>query len=262
MKRKASRIAKAGHRWIALLLAIVGLSLTANAQLPAKHVLAFYSAGAERDHVIFAEQAVKFFAAAAKAHGFEFSSTTDWNDLNATRLAGVQLVLWLNDSPHTPSQRAAFESYMEHGGGWMGFHAAAYNDESTGWPWFVSFLGGAVFYGNNWPPLPANLDVDEPSSPITRRVPSHFMAPANEWYIWKPSPRANPAVKVLVTLARSNYPIGLKDTIEGGDVPVVWSNTRYRMIYMNMGHGDKIFSSAEQNCLFEDAIESLLSQSR
>jgi uncharacterized protein len=249
------------HKWIALLVAFLGLSLAANAQQTAKHVLAFYSQAAERDHVIFAEQAVQFFAAYAKAHGIEFSPTTDWNDLNATRLQGVQLILWLNDSPHTPSQRAAFENYMEHGGGWMGFHAAAYNDESTGWPWFVNFLGGAVFYGNNWPPLPALLDVDDRSSSVTRRVSPHFTSPANEWYIWKPTPRANPAVKVLVTLAHSNYPIGLKDTIEGGDVPVVWSNTRYRMIYMNMGHGDKIFMSAEQNRLFEDALESLLNQS-
>ena len=238
-----------------------GLSLPANAQQAAKHVLAFYSAGVERDHVIFAEQALKFFATDARAHGFEFSSTTDWNDLNPMRLRGVQLILWLNDSPHKPSQRTAFENYMARGGGWLGFHAAAYNDESTGWPWFVNFLGGAVFYGNNWPPLPALLDVDDRSSSVTRRLFPHFNSPANEWYIWKPSPRANPSVRVLVTLARSNYPIGLKDTIEGGDVPVVWSNTRYRMIYMNMGHGDKIFDSTEQNQLFEDALKSLLNQS-
>ena len=262
MKRKASRVIKSMRGRVGLLLAILGLFVPANAQQTAKHVLAFYSAGVERDHVMFAEQAVKFFAAEAKARGFEFSSTTDWNDLNATRLHGVELILWFNDSPHTPSQRAAFENYMERGGGWMGFHAAAYNDESTGWPWFVNFLGGAVFYGNNWPPLPALLDVDDRLSSVTRRVPPHFRSPANEWYIWKPSPRADPKVKVLVTLARSNYPIGLKDTIEGGDVPVVWSNTRYRMIYMNMGHGDKIFDGAEQNRLFEDAVESLLNHGR
>jgi len=244
------------------LLAILGCILPVHAQQTPKRVLAFYSAKVERDHVIFAEQALKFFAMDAKAHGFEFASTTDWNDLNATRLQGVQLILWLNDSPHTPSQRIAFENYMEHGGGWLGFHAAAYNDESTGWQWFVDFLGGAVFYGNNWPPLPALLDVVAPSNAITRRIPSHFLSPANEWYIWKPSPRAQATVKVLLTLAHSNYPIGLKDTIEGGDVPVVWSNTRYRMIYMNMGHGDKIFDSTEQNHLFEDALASLLSQSR
>ena len=262
MKYRVRRKIKIKFNWVPLLFTLFGLSLPVNAQQAAKHVLAFYSVSVERDHVMFAEQAVKFFAADAKARGFEFSSTTDWNDLNATKLQGVQLILWLNDSPHTPSQRAAFENYMEHGGGWMGFHAAAYNDEGTGWPWFVNFLGGAVFYGNNWPPLPALLDVDDRSSAVTRRCPPHFMSPANEWYSWKPSPRANPAVKVLVALGRSNYPIGLKDTIEGGDVPVVWSNTRYRMIYMNMGHGDKVFDSAEQNRMFEDALASLLSRSR
>ena len=261
MKREASPIAKTNRCWV-VLLAILGLALQANAQQTAKHVLAFYSPGAERDHVMFAEQAVKFFAADASAHGFEFSTTTDWNDLNAERLRGVQVVLWLDDSPHAPSQRAEFQNYMEQGGGWMGFHAAAYNDESTGWSWFVRFLGGAVFYGNNWPPLPALLDVDDAASSVTRRLPPHFMSPANEWYIWTPSPRANPNIKVLVTLARSNYPIGLKDTIEGGDVPVVWSNTLYRMIYINMGHGDKIFDSPEQNRMFEDALASLLKRSR
>lgn len=217
-------------------------------------VLAFYSAGVERDHVMFAEQALQFFEAHAEAGGYDFASTPNWNDLNEARLKDVRLVMWLNDSPHTAVQRAAFERYMERGGGWMGFHAAAYNDESTGWPWFVQFLGGTVFYGNNWPPLPAMLSVDDRAHAITRRLQAQFRSPANEWYIWKPSPRENRDVKVLVTLAPSNYPIGLKDTIEGGDVPVVWTNTKYRMLYMNMGHGDKIFDSAEQNRLFEDAV--------
>jgi uncharacterized protein len=219
-----------------------------------QQVLAFYSADVERDHVMFAEQAVEFFRKSALKDGCEFASTSNWDDLNEARLKDVRLVMWLNDSPHRHLQRTAFESYMEKGGGWIGFHGAAYNDESTGWPWFVRFLGGAVFFGNNWPPLPAVLDVDDGADAVTRHLPAHFQSPANEWYIWKPSPRENRDVKVLVTLAPSNYPIGLKDTIEGGDVPVVWTNTKYRMIYMNMGHGDKIFDSAEQNQLFEDAL--------
>jgi hypothetical protein len=35
-----------------------------------------------------------------------------------------------------------------------------------------------------------------------------------EWYIWKPTPRAGRHIKVLVTLAHSDYPIGLNDTID------------------------------------------------
>jgi type 1 glutamine amidotransferase len=143
---------------------------------------------------------------------------------------------------------------MTHGGGWIGFHIAAYNDRDTNWPWFVEFLGGGVFYGNNWPPLPAVLTVDDTRHPIARRIPEHFLSPANEWYIWKPSPRLNKDVKVLLTLSPSNYPLGLKDVVTGGDLPVVWTNTRYRMLYMNMGHGDRIFTSDLQNRLLEDAL--------
>jgi len=236
----------------ALCLAFVPTIVVAQQAPP--HVLAFYSTDVERDHVDFAVQAVKFFSEAAVRDHYSFASTTNWDDLNAERLKDVQVILCFNDSPRTPAQRAAFEQYMEHGGGWFGFHFAAYNDSGTHWPWFVQFLGGAVFYGNNWPPLPAQLDVDDKTSPITRSVGEHYLSPANEWYSWLPNPRANKDVKVLLTLDPSNYPLGFKDTITGGDVPVAWTNTRYRMIYMNMGHGDKVFTDVHQNQMFEDAL--------
>ena len=224
------------------------------AQQPTFRVLAFYTDKGEPDHIAFADQALPFFAELAKKNNFYFESTTRWEDLNAEKLKGFQLVLWLNDFPTKAEPRVAFQEYMAHGGAWLGFHVAAYNDESTRWPWFVDFLGGGVFYGNNWPPLPAKLIVDDRTHPVTRHLPKTFTSPANEWYIWKPSPRLNKRVRVLLTLDAMNYPIGLKDTIIGGDLPVVWTNTRYRMIYMNMGHGDKIFASNVQNQLFENAI--------
>ena len=230
------------------------MPISGPAQPAPLHVLAFYSSNVERDHVDFALQALTFFAAAAKKDKFQFESTTNWDDLNSQRLKGVQVVMWLNDSAHTAQQRAAFEQYMERGGGWFGFHFAGYNDSGTHWPWFVQFLGGAVFYGNSWPPLPAMLDVDDQTSPVTRHLPAHFLSPANEWYSWQPNPRANKDVKVLLTLSLSNFPLGFKDTLTGGDIPVVWTNTRYRMIYMNMGHGDRIFSDTHQNQMFEDAL--------
>ena len=222
------------------------------------HVLAFYTDQGEPDHIDFARQALGFFGNFAKQNNFQFQSTTRWEDLNAENLKKFQLILWLNDFAHTPEQRKAFEDYMTAGGAWLGFHVAGYNDESTHWPWFVDFLGGAVFYGNNWPPLPATLVVDDRSHAVTDRLPATLASPANEWYIWKPSPRLNKNVKVLLTLDPGNYPIGLKDTITAGDLPVVWTNTRYRMIYMNMGHGDKIFSSDQQNTLFETSLLWLL----
>lgn len=236
------------------ILGLIVLRAFAAAQAAPLRILAFYSTNVERDHVDFALQAVRFFSDAAKKDHFQFESTTKWDDLNPERLKQFQIILWLNDSAQTAPQRSAFEHYIEHGGGWFGFHFAAYNDSGTQWPWFVDFLGGAVFYGNNWPPLPATVDVDDKAAPITRHLPAKFLSPANEWYSWEPNPRANKSVKVLLTLDPSNFPLGFKDTLTGGDIPVAWTNTKYRMIYVNMGHGDKIFSDAHQNQMFEDAL--------
>jgi uncharacterized protein len=57
-----------------------------------------------------------------------------------------------------------------------------------------------------------------------------------------------------VTLDPSNYPLGKKDVITEGDLPVVWTNTKYRMLYINMGHGPKVYGDPVQNKLFENAI--------
>lgn len=242
---------------VVILLALCGASpKTATAQTTAApfHVLAFWTDKGEPDHIAFATEAIAFYTALGKEQNFSFEATTNWDEMSAARLKDVQVVVWLNDFPHNAAQRTVFEDYMAHGGAWLGYHVSAYNDESTGWPWFVQFLGGAVFYGNNWPPLPAVLDVDAQGDPVTKGLGKTLNSPSNEWYIWKPDPRASPDVRVLLTLDPKNYPLGLKDTITAGDLPVVWTNTRYKMIYMNMGHGDKIFKSAEQNKLFENAL--------
>lgn len=236
---------------------LLGLALfagmaAAQTTKPKFKALAFYSTKVEFDHVLFAEDALKFFPTIAAKDGFEFEATTDWSRLNASTLKDYQLVLWLNDSPTAPEQRQAFQAYMEHGGAWLGFHAAAYNDKDTGWPWFVDLLGGAVFEMNSWPPLPAKLDVDDPTQPAVRGVPSSYLSPANEWYVWNPSPRLNKDVRVLLTLDASNYPIGIKDVLLQADLPAAWSNTKYKMIYMNMGHGNRIFQSAVQNRFIEN----------
>jgi len=221
---------------------------------PLFKVLALYTTTVESDHVDFARDAIPFYKRLAAEKNFEFDTTTNWANLNEDNLKNYQVVLWLNDFPQNEAQRTAFQHYMETGGAWLGFHVAGYNDSYTKWPWFVNFFGGSVFYNNSWPPLPAKLIVDDTSHPVTLQIPAHYTGPLNEWYGWKPSPRLNKDVKVLVTLDPSNYPLGKKDQIPGGDIPVVWTNTRYHMLYMNMGHGDGIFADPVQNKMFENAI--------
>jgi YVTN family beta-propeller protein len=207
----------------------------------------------EPDHVLFAKSALRFYSGISAKNNFAFDSTSNWDDLNDSTLGKYQVVGWLNDGPSKAGQKRAFQRYIENGGAWLGFHVSGYNDKDSNWPWFLDFLGGGVFYSNSWPPLPAKLTVDDRSHPVTMNLPASFLSPDNEWYIWQPSPRLNKDVHVLVTLDQSNYPIGLKDVLKSGDLPVVWTNTRYKMLYMNMGHGDKIFTSSIQNKLVEDA---------
>jgi len=240
-----------------LLLAFIAFHLStgaAFAQQSRFKALAFYSETTEPDHVQFALDAVKFLGNCAAKEQFTLEATTRWEDLTDERLKDYQLVIWLNESPARPEQRSAFERYMQHGGAWLGFHGAAYNDKDTNWPWYVDFLGGAVFYINSWPPLPARLSLDDQNHAVTAGISSSFDSPANEWYVWNPSPRLNQNVRVLATLDPSNYPLGFKDVLTSGDLPAVWSNTKYKMLYMNMGHGDKIFTSPTQNRLIENAV--------
>jgi uncharacterized protein len=243
--------------WRFLVLLSISILLAGSASLGQQsrfRVLAFYSETAEPDHAQFAKDALKFFSERSRTEHFTFDATSKWEDLSDERLKGYQLVVWLNESPAKSEQRGAFERYMQNGGAWLGFHAAAYNDQDTKWPWFVDFLGGAVFYINSWPPLPARLLLDDRSHPATAGMPQTFESPSNEWYIWKPSPRLSKDVRVLATFDPSNYPIGFKDVLTSGDMPVVWTNTKYKMLYVNMGHGEKIFASPTQNRLIDNAL--------
>ena len=209
-----------------------------------------------------AEQATTFFKKLNYGDGFGLDITTDFSKFPYEKLKEYNVIIMLNTSPNTKAERDAFEQYMENGGGWVGFHAAAYNDKNTHWPWFVKFLGGGVFYCNNWPPQPVLVEVDNEEHPVTKNLPASFVAPASEWYQWTPSPRQNKDVEVLLSLSPKNYPLGIKDVVNFGDFPIVWSNKNYRMIYLNMGHGDEEFIDGTQNLLLVNAFRWVVSKDK
>lgn len=248
---------------IALCLAVILSGTAAFAQAsgqpaPQPRVLLFFSLNVEADHMLFATDAIRFFAEEADKHDFRVEATSNWADLNDENLKQYKLVVWLNSIPPS-SQQEAFRRYMETGGAWLGLHFAGFNMGNSRWTWFRQFIGGA-FGANNWPPLPAKLIVDDTESPVTRGIPKKYFSPANEWYSWRPSPRLDKNVHVLLTLDPTQYPLGIKGLITQNDpdVPVVWTNTKFTMLYMNMGHGDKVFTSPTQNKLFENGLLWLL----
>jgi len=233
--------------FIAVLTA--GLSVvkgTEKALKPFK-VLAFYSGNWDVAHISFVKEANAWFPEAAKANGFSYEATTDFDQLNATKLADVDVVLFLDNVPGSPAQRKAFEAYMENGGAFIGFHVAAYNDNPLKWDWYFNqFLAVGRFAGNTWKPTSANLKVEHKDHPISQGIPEVFKSQPNEWYKWEKNLRENPDIQVLVSIDPSSFPLGTgpkaHEIWHEGDYPVVWTHKRYKMLYINMGHNDMLYN--------------------
>ena len=146
------------------------------AKAPRFKALVYYTTQAEEAHVQFAEQAVQFFKKLNYGDGFVLDITTDFSQYPYDKLKEYNVIIMLNTTPSSKAERDVFEQYMENGGGWVGFHAAAYNDRNTNWPWLVKFLGGGVFYCNNWPPQPVLVEVDTAEHPVTKSLPTSFVS--------------------------------------------------------------------------------------
>ena len=215
---------------------------------------------AETAHVQFDKQSMEFFHRLNYGDGFVLDTTTTLKTYTYEQLKEYSVIIALNESPSDHESRVLFEKYMENGGGWIGFHASAYNDRNTHWPWYVKFLGCGEFKANNWPPQAALLEIDTHSHPVTKNLPDAYVAPPSEFYQWSSELRDDEDIQVLLTLSPKNYPMGVKDIVYGGDFPVVWTNKNYRMIYINMGHGDESYIDATQQLLFLNAFRWIVSR--
>ena len=232
--------------WVIFLLCLID-GLPAYAQ-PAKFsVIAFYTAKNDKAHISFVHEANRWFTTAAAQHQFTYDSTDNWNNLNADFLANYQVVLFLDTRPEIPAQREAFQKYMENGGGWMGFHFAAFaltpSQYPQNWEWYHNeFLGSGTYKGNTWRPTPAILRVENSHHPSTEGLPKRFKSAPNEWYSWTNDLRLNPDIDILLAVDPSSFPLGTgpkpHEIWHSGYYPVAWTNKKYRMIYANMGHND------------------------
>ena len=215
---------------------------------------------AEVAHVQFDKQSMEFFHKLNYGDGFVLDTTTTLKGYTYEQLKEYSIIIALNASPSDAESRELFEKYMENGGGWLGFHASGYNDRNTHWPWYIQFLGCGEFKANNWPPQAALLEIDTHKHPVTKNLPDTYVAPPSEFYQWALPLRDNRDIQVLLTLSSRNYPMGVKDIIYGDDFPVVWTNKKYRMVYINMGHGDESYKDATQQLLFLNAFRWVVSR--
>jgi len=210
-------------------------------------VIAFYTAKNDQAHISFVHEANRWFPQMAKKYQFQYDSTNDWTKLNQSFLSQYQVVLFLDTRPEEQSQREAFEKYMKNGGAWMGFHFSAFAlDNSTypqNWHWYhQQFLGSGQYSSNTWRPTSAILRVENAKHPTSSYLPTTFKSSPNEWYRWENDLRKNPDIQILLSIDSTSFPLGTgpkaHEIWHSGYYPVAWTNKKYDMIYINMGHND------------------------
>jgi hypothetical protein len=86
------------------------------------------------------------------------------------------------------------------------------------------------------------LRVENRTHAATKNLPHTFKSSPNEWYRWQNDLRRNPDIKILLSIDSSSFPLGtgpkLNEIWHSGYYPVVWTNIKYKMMYLNMGHND------------------------
>ncbi len=267
---------RSGYYLVAALLVIcICADATAQQSKSSFNVIAFYTAKNDRAHITYVHEANKWFSTISAKYNFHYDSTNNWNNLNSAFLSKYQVVLFLDTRPELPEQREAFQKYMENGGGWIGFHFAAFALNNSAypqnWDWYHNtFLGSGEYGSNTWRPTSAILRVEDAKHPVTKNLSSTIKTSPNEWYRWKNDLRKNQDIKILLSIDSTSFPLGTgpkqHEIWHSGYYPVVWTNKNFNMLYVNMGHNDidyenktnkqlsSSFSSDGQNQMIIDAL--------
>ena len=235
------------YRLISLLILSTCICSNAQQKKASFNVVGFFTAKNDRAHITYVHEANKWLSSISGKYNFHYDSTNNWKNVNSAFLQKYQVVLFLDTRPESPEQREAFRKYMENGGGWIGFHFAAFAlDNSTypqNWDWYHNtFLGSGEYESNTWRPTSAILRVEDGKHPVTKNLPPTFKTSPNEWYRWKNDLRKNDDIEILLSIDSTSFPLGTgpkqHEIWHSGYYPVVWTNKNFNMLYVNMGHND------------------------
>ncbi len=159
----------------------------------------------------------------------------------------------------TAEQRAAFEQFLNDGGGFVGIHGSG-GDMTYNWRWYVEDVIGAQFKGH--PMLPqfqqATIRIEDRSHMATREMPAEWVR-TDEWYSFEKSPRRE-GYNILATLDEKSYePKGMfgKDLSMGEDHPIMWWHCvgRGRVFYSALGHQPEAYAEPKYAAVLLGAVK-------
>ncbi|RAJ69125.1 type 1 glutamine amidotransferase [Streptomyces sp. Amel2xB2] len=171
-------------------------------------------------------------------NGFSVDATEDASVFTPEGLAGYDAVVFLSTTGDVldDSQQAAFEGYIEGGGGFAGIHAAA--DTEYDWPWYGGLVG--AWFDSHPAIQPATVEVEDHAHPATAHLGGTWER-TDEWYNYRANPRED--THVLAALDEDSYDGGTMD----GDHPIAWCHEYEggRVFYTGGGHTGESYADAD-----------------
>lgn len=176
-------------------------------------------------------------------YNFTVDATEDSTRFTDEALTAYRVVVFLNTTGDVlnTDQQAAFERFIQRGGGFVGIHAAS--DTEYDWPWYGQLVG--AYFASHPAIQPATLVVVDPTHRSTRPLPTEWPR-IDEWYNFQSPPA--PEVNVLVRLDETTYEGGTM----GDKHPISWYHDYAggRAWYTAMGHTSESYGEP----LFRDHI--------
>jgi len=199
------------------------------------------------------------------ANHFGVDATEDPTAFTDANLAQYDVVAFVSTTGEIldDTQQAAFERWVQAGGGFVGVHSAA--DTEYEWPFYATLIGA---YFRNHPVLPlgnaggpgvqpGDFHVEAPDHPAVAHLPTPWTV-SDEFYAFRESPRDH--VRVLLTIDEDSYiqnpntsnlptspsfPLGETGTM--GDHPMSWchDNSGGRAWYTALGHSEHMYAMPE-----------------
>lgn len=173
-------------------------------------------------------------------NGFDVDTTKNAAYFQEDSLKKYAAVIFLNTTGNVLDyrQEAAFERYIQAGGGFVGVHSAT--DTEYDWSWYGKLVGG--YFKSHPKTQSARFIIKDKDFPATEFFTDTVWQRTDELYNFK---NLNPDVNVLITVDESSYEGGT----HGSYHPMSWYHEYDggRAFYTELGHTEESYS--EENYL-------------
>ncbi len=222
-----------------LLLTIVLITFSCSKKADKPKVLVFSkTSGYHHESIANGNEAIKKLGS---KNNFDVDTTTDASMFQEDTLKKYSAIIFLSTTGEVLDyiQEAAFERYIQAGGGYMGIHAAA--DCEYDWGWYGRLVGGYFLshpgIHDTFPNVQEGiLNVVDKENIATKHLPAQWKR-TDEFYSYK---KISKETKVILTIDEKSYHGG-----ENGDNhPMAWYHEYDggRAFYTALGHTKESFS--------------------